>query len=61
LYELQKARMRELGVPILDVMEATYLMPDRNRGPGDTLHYDVETNKMLVSWFYPDGLNVSAV
>jgi hypothetical protein len=61
LYELQNARMRELGVPILDIMEASYLMPDHNRGHGDTIHYDVPTNKMLVSWFYPNGLNLSAL
>jgi hypothetical protein len=61
LYEMQKARMRELGVPILDVMEASYLVPDHNRGPGDTIHYDVETNRMFISWFYPNGLNLSAL
>jgi hypothetical protein len=61
LYEMQKARMRELDVPILDVMEASYLMPDHNRAFADTLHYDIPTNGMLVSWFYPNGFNESAV
>lgn len=59
LYELQKMKMKELDVPVLDIMEATYLQPDRPRTPGDGIHYDVEFNKMISSWYYPSGLNES--
>jgi hypothetical protein len=57
LYEKQKELMRQLDVPILDVMEGSYLIPDRSRIPGDAMHYDVDTNKFMLDWFYPDGLN----
>ena len=59
LYEKQKQLMRGLNIPILDMMEATYLMPDCHRVPGDTMHYDIQTNKMMISWFYPNGVNAS--
>jgi hypothetical protein len=59
LYNEQKEVMRQLGIPILDVMEASYLMPDRHRDLGDAIHYDVETNQKMLSWFFPNGLNIS--
>jgi hypothetical protein len=43
----------------LDVMEASYLMPDRHRDLGDAIHYDVETNQKMLSWFFPNGLNMT--
>jgi hypothetical protein len=57
LYEKQKELMRQLDVPILDVMEGSYLIPDRPRAPGDAMHYDIDTNKFMVDWFYPYGMN----
>jgi hypothetical protein len=55
LYQKQKDVMRQLNIPILDVMDASYLMPDRHRGPGDAIHYDVETNQKMLSWFFPNS------
>ncbi len=44
--------MDDLRVPVLDVFEASYLSADWTM-PGDGRHYDLEYNKMVLSWFYP--------
>ena len=57
LYRLHKELMRELDVPIMDVYPASYLLADRTRKEADAIHYDREVNELMVSWFYPNGVN----
>jgi hypothetical protein len=57
LYRQQiRLMMDELRVPVLDVYEASYLSADRSM-PGDGRHFDLEYNKMVLSWFYPSADN----
>ena len=57
LYRRQQELMAKLGIPVIDTYPATYLMGDRIRFPGDSIHYDIESNKMLLSLFYPKGVH----
>jgi len=59
LHKKQNELMENLGIPIMHLMDATYLMPDHHRNPGDSMHYDVEANALMLDWFYPRGLNES--
>jgi hypothetical protein len=53
LYRQQiRLMMDELRVPVLDVYEASYLSADRSM-QGDGRHFNLEYNKMVLSWFYP--------
>lgn len=51
LYQLQTALMKELGVAVLDIFDATYFAAHKTR-PGDGRHYQVEFNKLVLGWFY---------
>jgi hypothetical protein len=53
LREEQMKVMKKLNVPVFDVFEATYLSGDQLT-PGDSLHYEVPFNKLLLSYFYKD-------
>eukprot|EP00536_Pseudo-nitzschia_multiseries_P005490 jgi/Psemu1/254536/estExt_Genewise1Plus.C_1030028 len=52
LYELQKDVMEELGVPMMDLYEATYLSADWLY-PSDGRHYKPDLNRTMLGWFYP--------
>ena len=49
---LQKELMAKLGVPVLDMYEASYLAADYARTPTDARHYDWQFNRMVNSWFF---------
>jgi hypothetical protein len=55
LFHVQKELMKELNVTFLDLYHGSYLMADHHRSPGDSMHFDVSTNQMMISWFYPNG------
>ena len=55
LYRAQTQAMQKLGIPILDLYPATYLLANRHRKAGDAIHYDGDTNAQLLSWYYPNG------
>ena len=57
LYRVQNKLMRELDVPIMDIYPASYLLADRHRQEADAVHYDVDVNELMLSWFYPNGMN----
>jgi len=52
LYKVQKQLMEELGVPMLDLYEATHLSADQLY-PSDGRHYKPDLNRKMLSWFYP--------
>jgi hypothetical protein len=52
LYRQQIRLMDELRVPVLDVLEASYLSADWTKH-GDAMHFNQAYNKMVLSWFYP--------
>jgi hypothetical protein len=52
LHLRQKALMDELGVPLIDLYEATYLS-DSWMMDGDSRHYRKWLNKEMLSWSYP--------
>jgi hypothetical protein len=57
LYRQQtRLMMDELRVPILNVLEASYLSADWTLA-GDGRHYKTAYNKMVLSWFYPPENN----
>jgi len=58
LYELQKRTMEELGVPVMDLYEATYLSADWLY-PSDGRHYKPDLNRTMLGWFYPTDKNNS--
>ena len=59
LYQVQNQLMRELNVTILDIYPASYLLADGHRFAGDAIHYHLDVNKLMMSWFYPYGFNES--
>lgn len=52
IHVVQKALMKELQVPVLDVYEATFLSADQSRSPTDARHYNSRLNKVMLNWFY---------
>ena len=57
LHRRQQALMEELGVPFIDLYEASYLS-DSWMMAGDTRHYRKWLNKKMFSWSYP-GLDMN--
>ena len=45
--------MTVLAVSIMDIYPASYLFADRHRLQAD----NVDVNKLMISWFYPNGMN----
>ena len=52
LYKTQKRLMEELGVPMLELYDATHLSADQLY-PSDGRHYKPDLNRKMLSWFYP--------
>jgi hypothetical protein len=59
LYHMQNELMAELDIPVMHLLEASYLMPDRHRSHADTMHYSIEANDLMINWFYPQGMNTT--
>jgi hypothetical protein len=55
VYDAQKALMKELGVPFLDLFEAYYLSGPWTR-EGDARHYQDSISALLTSYYWK-GLN----
>ena len=53
---VQREKLAELGVPVLDLYEATYLIADRKLAANDPFRYGKEANRMMISWHYPHGM-----
>ena len=51
-HQLEKKLMEELGVPFLDIFEATNLCAHKHKLPSDGLHYIPPFNKVMLNWFY---------
>lgn len=51
LYKTQKRLMEELGVPMLDLYDATHLSADQLY-PSDGRHYKPDLNRKMLSWFF---------
>jgi hypothetical protein len=51
LYELQMQIMNELGIEMLDLYEATYLLADWTL-PDDGRHFKSDANRKMLNWFY---------
>lgn len=54
-YEKQNQVVREMGIPILDLWDATYLSGDHMLRDNDGQRYSTELNKLMQSWFYRNG------
>lgn len=55
IYQKQRELMEELGVPLLDIYEASYLSADQLY-PADGRHYRPDLNRLMLSWFSPNVL-----
>lgn len=56
LHYKQKALMKELDVPYLDLFD-TYYLSSYYTAEGDGRHYTQELNEIIMSWFYPQQSN----
>jgi hypothetical protein len=54
LYDKQRRLMKELGVPLLDIFEASYLSADQLY-PSDGRHYRPDLNRLMLGWFSPNA------
>ncbi len=54
LYKKQCTLMEEMGVPLLDIYEASYLSADQ-LFPADGRHYRPDLNRLMLSWFTPNA------
>ena len=57
IYTVQKALMKELQVPFLDLFDAYYLSAPWTL-PGDARHYEDDISFLLLSYYWP-GLNAT--
>uniref|UniRef100_A0A7R9WNR9 Uncharacterized protein n=1 Tax=Craspedostauros australis TaxID=1486917 RepID=A0A7R9WNR9_9STRA len=53
LHGQQRALMEELGVPVLDLWNASYLSGHRHRN-GDAVHYETQQNHYFIDMYYID-------
>jgi hypothetical protein len=58
MYQLQKALMKELDVPFLDLYEAYYLSAPWSLTPTDARHFQDEISEVLLSYYWR-GLNMT--
>lgn len=54
LYLKQRQLMKELGIPLLDIYEASYLSADQ-LFPSDGRHYRPDLNRLMLGWFTPNA------
>jgi hypothetical protein len=58
MYQLQKALMKELDVPFLDLYEAYHLSAPWSLTPTDARHFQDEISEVLLSYYWR-GLNMT--